>query len=81
MVSDLLSKFKKANSILGNTALIMASRHGHEEIVEILLNVEGIDVNASNNRGYTALMIVLLIGNIEIAKLLEAFLAIIRHHF
>jgi ankyrin repeat protein len=37
------------------TALMYASENGQYEIVELLLKVEGIDVNAKDNLGKTAL--------------------------
>lgn len=40
----------------GNTALIAAATFGHERIVQFLLTVPGININAQNNIGETALI-------------------------
>lgn len=45
----------KARDIYGNTALIIASTKGHDDILELLLRQPKIDVNACNQRGMTAL--------------------------
>ena len=47
-----------------------ASFNGHTEIVEILLNTEGINVNMQNKVGYTALMKASSNGYTEIVKML-----------
>ena len=39
----------------GNTALMMASEYGCNEVVELLIQ-KGADVNAESNKGWTALM-------------------------
>lgn len=80
----------------GDTALIKASRNGHEGCVMQLL-FKAASVNEQNNGGYTALMSASIIGNIEIIKYLIAsnadinmlnhreesalFLAIENNHF
>jgi ankyrin repeat protein len=40
----------------GSTPLILATRYGHKDIVELLLSTGKVDVNAKNNDGWTPLM-------------------------
>jgi len=54
----------------GMTALMMASEHGHKDVVKILLEQEGINVNLWNNEGETALILASKNGHIEIVKML-----------
>ena len=53
-----------------NTALISASRDGQIEMLEMLMEEEGADVNIPNNNGNTPLMIATRNGNTEIARML-----------
>jgi ankyrin repeat protein len=62
-----------------NTALIIASRNGYKEIVELLLDCKYIDINTpkgihpvniKNNYDTTALIVASRNGNIDIVKLL-----------
>jgi ankyrin repeat protein len=53
-----------------NTPLIIASRNGNKEIVEILLNQEGILVNGSNKDGESAETAAAMRGDSEIVSLL-----------
>jgi ankyrin repeat protein len=54
----------------GSTSLILASRDGHNEIVQILLEQQNINVNQQNERGETALIWASLNGYIEMVKML-----------
>ncbi len=54
----------------GNSILLLATQHGHKEIVELLIQ-NGSDINLIDiNNGFSALMIASQLGYIEIAKLL-----------
>ena len=53
----------------GNTPLMVASKHGHEECVLVLLDF-GADVDASELFGGTALMMAAAGGHMDIAQLL-----------
>ena len=55
--------------IMAVTALILASKNGHHQVVELLLNKHA-DVNICDNNGYTALMFASLIGYHQIVELL-----------
>jgi len=59
------------NSIRNYTALILASRYGHIEIVKLLI-VAGADVNAKGGIGNTALQGASRYGHTEMVKLLRA---------
>lgn len=54
----------------GRTALIKAIRNSHEEVVEFLLSMPGINVNSKDLRGITAIHEAVLHGNYNIVKLL-----------
>lgn len=54
------------------TALMGASREGHDEIVQLLLSVPGIDVNIKDEQKDTALIIAKYNSNHTIAKMLKA---------
>ena len=75
MVDLLLSKFNAAivnarEKRNGYTALIGAAQHNLYEIMKTLLNVDGIDANATTNDGQTPLMIACGGGNADCVKLL-----------
>ena len=53
----------------GNTALLLASRHGHLEVVRLLLEF-GADKDLATIEGGTALMLAAQEGHVEIARLL-----------
>ena len=55
-----------------NLLLIKAAKEGNTAIVERILAVDGVDVNAKNNEGETALICAANFGRTEIAKLLLA---------
>ena len=55
-----------------NQQLIEAAHNGHLVIVERLLQVPGINVNAANNNGYTALMLADFNGRSAIVERLRA---------
>ena len=40
----------------GQTALFKAARHGHDHVVRLLLDIEGIDVNIATEEGFTPLI-------------------------
>ena len=50
-----------------------ASSNGHREVVQLLLGVEGIDVNMKTSSGYTALTLASMRGHKEIVQLLQRF--------
>jgi len=52
-----------------NTQLLEASRDGHTQTVELLLE-KGANVNVKNKYGYTALMYASMYGHTETAELL-----------
>ena len=54
-----------------STALMVASAHGHRDVVGLLLK-KGADVNARTNNGATALMVASVHGNLKIVNLLLA---------
>lgn len=64
---DLNGQYKHLD---GSTALILASQLGRERIVEHLLQLPGININARNNHGITALMLAARNGQLNILKLL-----------
>ena len=56
----------------GTTALIIASKRGHTDIVKLLLAVPSIDVNVQNKfYGETALSIASKNGHTDIVKLIK----------
>ncbi len=59
------------NNYDGLTALMWAARHGHADVVEVLMK-HGADVNAKNNDGWTALMHSALNDEAEAAEVLLA---------
>lgn len=54
----------------GNTPLHVAVSKEHQDIVELLLNASGIDINIQNNQGNTPLHISISKGNEELVRLL-----------
>jgi len=63
---------------VGNTALIEASKGGHLEVVEYLVD-NGADVNVESEHGWTALLVASLDGHIEVIKYLVEKGADINH--
>ena len=59
-----------AKNFDGDTALMLASLHGHDGVVKLLLKHKDIDVNTTNNRGKTALMLASRYGNTDVVELL-----------
>ena len=55
---------------MGWTALMVAARYGHLEVVKVLL-AKGADVNAKDNAGNTALMVAAKYGHPEVVKILK----------
>ena len=53
----------------GRTALMVASKNGHQQVVELLLN-EKADLNIQNNDGMTALMLASKNGHQQVVELL-----------
>jgi len=70
-VKSLLSKGADVNARAddSSTALMVASAHGHRDVVGLLLK-KGADVNARTNSGATALMVASVHGYLKIVKLL-----------
>ena len=54
----------------GETALILASKNGHENIVKLLFQNSKVDVNVKDNHEKTALMYSVEYGHENVAKLL-----------
>ncbi len=78
---DIPSKGEWSNVILtdnnaidndGRTALMLAVRNGHKEIVQVLLAIPEIDVNVADKYGDTALIMAAKGGQTEIVKILLA---------
>ena len=65
---ELPNKYKRKDKN-NNTLLQLAARFGHKELVALFL-AEGLDVNAQNNSGYTALLCALSYRHKEIIPLL-----------
>ena len=51
------------------TALMIASYHGHHQVVELLLR-KGPDINIQNNNGWTSLMYASRYGHHRVVELL-----------
>lgn len=58
------------NGRSGSTSLFAASLKGNKTIVELLLRMDGIDVNLERNDGTTPLLIASQEGHLEVVKLL-----------
>ncbi len=56
----------------GDTALMLAVRYGHSEIVDALLGIQGIDIHAANQLGNTALSMAAYKGRISFVEKLLA---------
>ncbi len=69
---ECLAAFISAGSGLYGSELSSACKYGHTEIVRLLLDVPGIDVNARDGSGLTALYAAARNGKPEIVKLLLA---------
>jgi ankyrin repeat protein len=54
----------------GDSALILAVKGKSIEIVELLLQQEGININSTNNDGQSALMVAAQSGQMEIVRML-----------
>lgn len=55
---------------VGNTALIVASERGFDDIVKLLVTAPGIDVNAQNKWNNTALILAAYNGHLDVVKVL-----------
>ncbi|XP_041378923.1 ankyrin repeat domain-containing protein 50-like [Gigantopelta aegis] len=53
----------------GRTALMIASKGGHEQVVQTLVSA-GVNVNIQDNNGYTALMLASKLGNTNLVEVL-----------
>jgi ankyrin repeat protein len=74
MVRELLKQNKVDVNIMdddGETALIVASKKGHLEVVRALLDHDDVDVNIEDNDGCTALDVARNNDNQDVAHLLE----------
>ncbi len=64
----------------GNTALILAIKHeqenGQSEVIQALLSASGINVNAINKQGETAIKIAHKKGYMDIVQILEQYVNI-----
>lgn len=73
-IEGLLTQVQNINDIDlndgGNTPLHVAVSKEHQDIVELLLNASGIDINIQNNQGNTPLHIAISKGNEELVRLL-----------
>lgn len=56
----------------GDTPLIIAATESYPEVVELLLKTPGVDINARNNKGNTALQEAILSNRARTVKTLEA---------
>ena len=65
----MISKGANVKDKYVETALMWASKEGHKEVVELLIE-KGADVNARDNAGWTALMDASYNGHKEIVELL-----------
>jgi ankyrin repeat protein len=54
----------------GRTALMWASREGHKQIVQMLLQDKNIEINQQDEDGYTALMLASINGHKDIVQML-----------
>lgn len=78
VVKFLLNKninFNKKDSF-GNTALIYAAEEGHAKIVNLLLNLPGIDINAKNSEEETALDCAKRKGRRRVIRLIQSKIGI-----
>ncbi|XP_039161006.1 protein ACCELERATED CELL DEATH 6 [Eucalyptus grandis] len=53
--SDIIEKLVNSKDVDGNTPLHLASMHNHYKVISSLTGVKGIDLQARNNNGLTAL--------------------------
>ena len=60
----------KSRNKLGQTALMMASYHGHHEVVKTILKYDNNIINIKNSRGENALLMAILSNKVEVASLL-----------
>ncbi|MDA9573632.1 ankyrin repeat domain-containing protein [Rickettsiales bacterium] len=65
-----LTEYINTPTELGETPLAIAAISGHLNIVELLLEQEGIDVNADNDNGDTPLHCAAMNGRLEVVELL-----------
>ncbi|KAI2491917.1 hypothetical protein MHU86_22655 [Fragilaria crotonensis] len=56
------------NVVLGDTALSLASAHGHADVVSELLKHAKVDANETNNLGRTALMLACRNGHLSVVR-------------
>ena len=70
VVSQFLEEDINVSGFFGRTALWSAACYGHVKIVQLLLGIHGINIDASDNNSCTPLLISLFNGHTEIAHLL-----------
>jgi ankyrin repeat protein len=72
IVLNLVSEGANVNTVTDSldTPLILATEKGHLKTVKALLQVQGIQINVANKKGYTALMTAARHGNTILLKLL-----------
>ena len=80
IIQELLLKRQDVNheTAYGETALILASWKGHENIIWLLLDNDA-DVNHQNNNGWSVLMFVSQYGYDNIVRLLLDYDADVNH--
>ncbi|CAM6003308.1 unnamed protein product [Sphagnum balticum] len=68
---------KDAKTITGNTALMIASRAGHNEVVVCLIE-HGANVNEKNNEHCTALMNAIQYGHLDWTSIVLTFMYVLQ---